>query len=373
MTGRSLDARWEVQEEADGRTVRLTGHWNLLARLPEMPQLSRALTALGSRDTLLWDLEGVETLDSTGALLLWQVWGQRLPARLRCHGAQRKWFERLADLPTPTGPPPWHIWQPLEHLGKQVISVGRDLAGILLLVGQLIVDAITCLRRPRLIPWKEISANIYQTGATSLPLLGVIGFLIGVVMTYQLAMSISRFGANTLIINLLGLSMLRELGPVITAIILVGRSGSAITAGIGTMHVTEEFDALRAFGISPTLRLVLPKVVGMMVSVSLLVVWTEFTGLFGGIVTAQASLGVGHRLFLQRLPSAVPWVNFWIGLAKGALFGFIIATVSSYFGLKCRASTESLSRQTTNAVVTGLALIITLDAISGALLTNVGL
>ena len=139
------------------------------------------------------------------------------------------------------------------------------------------------------------------------------------------------------------------------------------------MHLTDEIAALRAFGASPTQRLILPNVIAMVISVPLLVVWTDFMGMLGGILTADFSLGIGYQLFMERLPEAVPWINFWIGLGKGVLFGFLIATVSSYFGLKIRANTDSLSEQTTNSIVAGLTLIIVLDAFSGTLLTNVGL
>jgi phospholipid/cholesterol/gamma-HCH transport system permease protein len=204
-------------------------------------------------------------------------------------------------------------------------------------------------------------------------LLGTMGFLIGMVMTYQLTESLVHYGANTLIVNVLGLAMMRELGPVSASLIVMARSGSSITAGIGAMHIEDELLALRAFGASPTQRLILPKLIAMMITVPLLVVWTDFMGMLGGIITTDFTLDIGYKYFVQRLPESVPWINFWIGLGKGVLFGFLIAVMSSYFGLKIRSSTYSLSEQTTNSVVAGLSLIIVIDAFSGSLLTNVGL
>lgn len=373
MSQTSQQATWEVVEAQGERTVRLGGYWNLLAKGRQRQRLAGALKAIPSPERLHWDLTKIDVIDSAGALLLWHLWGKTMPKALNCRPEHRQWFNRLEKLPPWKKTREWHLSRLLYSLGEQLARIFRNVGGMFMLVGRLLLDFGYTLAHPRLMPWKEISANIYHTGTSALPLLGTVGVLIGIVMTYQLAMSISKFGANTMIIGLLGLSMLRELGPVITALIVIGRTGSTITAGIGAMHVTEEFDALRAFGSSPTQRLIMPSVIGMAISIPLLVVWTDIAGMIGGILAADVSLGVGYKLFLERLPEAVPWVNFWIGLGKGVLFGMIIATVSSYFGLKVRANTESLKQETTNSVVTGLTLVLVLDATAGALMTNVGL
>lgn len=365
--------RWQIVEESGQRIIRLVGYWNLLTRGAERERVAAELQRIRTPRQLVWDLSHVRVMDSAGALLLWHLWDEDLPDRLHCRPEHRQWFARLGKLSTPSHRDREQRSASLSLLGARIVAMGQDAAGVMQLIGQLLLDFVYTLLHPRLTPWKEISASIYRTGATALPLLGTVGVLIGIVMTYQLAMSLRQFGANTMIVSVLGLSILRELGPVITALIVIGRTGSAITAGIGVMHVTEEFDALRAFGASPTQRLILPSVIGMAVSIPLLVIWTDFAGLVGGIIASDFSLGVGYRLFIERLPESVPWVNFWIGLGKGVLFGFVIATVSSYFGLKVRANTESLRQETTNSVVTSLTLILLLDATLGALLTNVGL
>lgn len=374
MTETVRAASWEIVQIRGRRTIRLSGDWSLLVHGVERQRLAAQLRTAGLPAELVWDLMDVQVIDSAGALLLWRLWQQRLPPQLECRPEHLKWFERLGALDLPqrsggAGTP----WWPLYRLGARIAEFFKDAAGTLLLIGQLMLDFGYTLANPRLMPWKDISASIYHTAATALPLLGTVGVTIGIVMTYQLAMALRGFGANTMIVSLLGLSMMRELGPVITALIVVGRTGSTITARMGVMHVTEEFNALQAFGVSPTQRLVLPNVVGMAISIPLLVIWTDFMGMLGGIITSDLSLGVGYRLFLQRLPEAVPWVNFWIGLGKGVLFGMIIATVSSYFGLKVRANTESLRKETTNSVVTCLAVILILDATLGAMMTNIGL
>lgn len=368
-------ASWDIVEAGGHRTIRLSGYWNLLRRAAERQRLAEDLRKLRLEPQLAWDLREVQVIDSAGALLLWRHWQQRLPALLDCRPEHLKWFERLDELEAPQtdGTDTRRSWRLLSQLGDKILEFFNDAVGTLLLIGQLMLDFGYSVANPRLMPWKDISASVYHTAATALPLLGTVGLTVGVVMTFQLAMALEGFGANTMIVSLLGLSMMRELGPVITALIVVGRTGSTITAKMGVMHVTEEFSALQAFGVSPTQRLVLPNVIGMAISIPLLVIWTDFMGMLGGIITSDLSLGIGYRLFLQRLPEAVPWVNFWIGLGKGVLFGMIIATVASYFGLKVRANTESLRRETTNSVVTCLAVILILDASLGAMMTNVGL
>lgn len=372
MAHKKAQATWTVEETPQGRRIRLSGHWNLLTRLQDKRKIARQFETLAAQP-LIWDLQNIDALDGEGALVLWHTWGGKLPQHLLCRADQKQWFERLANLPPMPPPPKWSPLYPLEILGKKLLTLVRDVSGIFILIGQLMLDFGYTVSHPRLIPWTEISAGVYKIGASSMLLLGAMGFLVGMVMTYQVAESLVHYGANTLIVNVLGLAMMRELGPVSASLIVMARSGSSITAGIGAMHIADEILALRAFGASPTQRLILPKVIAMIVTVPLLVVWTDFMGMLGGVITTDFTLGIGYKYFLQALPESVPWVNFWIGLGKGVLFGFLIATVASYFGLKIRSSTESLSQQTTNSVVTGLSLIIVIDAFSGSLLTNVGL
>lgn len=374
MTQTPSSVQWEIEEGPKQRQIRLRGHWNLLADATSYGRVVRELATLDKPHELLWDLEGIETLDSAGALALWRTWGERLPADLRCPEDHRSWFDRLAELPDSPAPQArYTLMRAVDALGARILAILTDVGGVFLLAGRIMVALLYALAHPRLIPWKEISANIYRTGAQSVPLLGFIGFLVGFVMTYQIAIDIGRFGANLMVVNLSGVAMLRELGAVMTAIILTGRSASAMTAGIGAMRLTEELDALQVLGVSSTLRLVVPRVLGMAVAVMLLVVWVDFVGLAGSVIVAQEHLSIPPALFLQRLPNAVPWINFWIGLGKGAIYGVLIALIACYFGLKVRANTESLSHQTTASVVTSLTLILLLDASSGVLLAGIGM
>lgn len=366
-------ARWMWAEGTSQHCVRLTGEWNLLVKARERSRLREELAQLRAPQTLAWDLHQIEHFDSAAALLLWELWGRDWPADLRCEHAHRRWFERLASAPHPEREHEAGWSYPLERLGQRVAASMATVGGMLLLVGESMLDLGFFVAHPRAFPWQEISAAVFDAGAQSLLLLGLVGFLIGIVMTLQLGMSVAKLGADQMVIHLVGLSVLRELGPVIAAIIVTGRSGSVITANIGAMHITQEFNALRTFGASPRRRLVFPQIVALALSLPMLVVWTDIVALAGGMVTAQAYMGVSHELFLQQLPQEVQTTNFWLGLGKGAVYGITVAVVACYYGLKATPSTAGLSRQITKSVVVGLALILLMDAGSGALLANVGL
>ena len=370
MADTGSDADWEHAQDME---IRLKGSWTLLLAADRRRRLARELGKLQSPRRYRWNLQSVDALDSAGARLLWDIWDHQLPEHLECHPHQRRWFRWLADTRFPDPPAPHRLDDAIERAGNLALGFVKVAGDILLLIGQLMVDVAYCVRHPRVIPWKETTAAIYHIGATSMLLLGCVGFLIGVVMAIQIGMALQQFGAAGMIVGMMGLAVLRELGPVICGLILAGRSGSAMTAGIGAMHLTGEYDALRAFGSSPSLRLALPQVAGACISLPLLVVWADFAALVGGAVTAQTDLGVGYRQFMAQLPAQVQIVNFWIGLGKGALFGVTIAVVGCYFGMHASPNTSALSRNTTLSVVTSLTLILLFDASAGALLTNVGL
>ena len=364
----ATDPGWK--REGD-RRITLSGSWSLLVDRQRRRRLLRGFLQLDDPHRYLWDLRDVDALDSTGALVLWKAWDGRLP-ELDCREDQRHLFERIAEAPplreAEVGKP--SSW--LVRLGVEVMSVLKIGAGIFLLLGQVIVDIAYCVSHPRVTPWKEISANVYRIGVTSMPLLGSIGLLIGVVMTIQVGLVLRTFGAAQMVIGMMSTAVPRELGPVVVGLLMAARTGSAITASIGAMHITEEYDALRAFGSSPSLRLALPRLAGAGISMALLVIWTDVATMVGSAISAP-TVGIDYRLFLQQAIHQVQIVNFWIGLGKGLLFGIVIALVGCYFGMTSPPDTEGLSRNTTLSVVTSLTLVLLIDASLGAALTNVGL
>ena len=205
--------------------------------------------------------------------------------------------------------------------------------------GDLVIDA----SEPRRIRWRPILHNMQIAGVEALPITGQLSLLMGIVIAYQGADQLQRFGANIFIADLVDLAMLRELSPLLTAIIIVGRSGSAYTAQIGTMKITEEIDALRTIGVVPQELLVLPKMLALIMGMPLLTVYTDVTGVLGGMIMAQSKLNVSFGVFLDRLNEAVSLSSYVTGISKAPAFAMIIALVGCYRGFQVTRSAESVS------------------------------
>ena len=205
--------------------------------------------------------------------------------------------------------------------------------------------------------------NVQLAGFDALPITGLLSFLMGIVIAYQGADQLRRFGANIFVADLVGIAMLRELSPLLTAIIVAGRSGSAFTAQIGTMKVTEEIDALRTVGIVPQELLVLPKLLALMIVLPLLTVYTDVTGVLGGMLMARTQLGLTFQVFFDRLKEAIVLSTYLTGLCKAPVFAAIIALVGCYQGFRTAGSADSVGRQTTISVVQSIFLVIVTDAI----------
>jgi phospholipid/cholesterol/gamma-HCH transport system permease protein len=257
-------------------------------------------------------------------------------------------------------------------MGRGVLAAAGHALEILQLFGQLLLDAAAIIPRPHLRPWREFSAGIYTIGAQALGITALVGFLIGVVLSYLSAEQLRLVGADVYIVNILGVGIIRELGPVVCSILVAGRSGSAITAQLGVMRVTEELDALSVMGISKTLRLILPKVTAIAVALPLLVLWTCAVALLGGALAAKFQLGMSYFQFFSSLPTAVPEFNLWLGVSKGVVFGVLIALIACHFGLRILPNTESLAAGTTRSVVTSITAVILADAILAVVFSDVG-
>ena len=355
---------------ASGKVV-LTGEWTLAALLPELAQLREQLAAQSAAPR--WDLSAVERLDSAAAVLLWRAWNDRWPADLEISTTCRRTLERVAAAPISDGARQSLASGPIERLGNLLLVMADHARGLVTLYGQMLLDLLQLCRHPSAFPWKEVAANVYKAGALALPVTGLVGFLIGVTISYLLALQLRNVGADLFIVNILGISIIRELGPVLVAVLVAGRSGSAMTAQIGVMRVTEEIDALAAMGISRSIRVVLPKLVALTVVMPLLVLWASAIALLGGMLSAMLQLDVSLAYFIENLRRAVPVANLVIGLGKGMVFGFIVAWVACHFGLRVAPNTESLSSNTTRSVVTAITLVILVDAVFAITTRGVGI
>ena len=361
----------------DEHHVSVTGDWTTLGLAQRVVKFKRELAKLTAHQRVSWDLGRLEKLDHIGALLLWRAWGRSFPERLLIPAPLKEYFTRLPSgnesaIAEPSQPRR-RLRQPIVRLGQGVLGWLEQLRGMVQLIGRLLLDVVDLVRHPRRWPAREISAGVYRAGAQALGILALVGFLIGVVLSYLCGDQLRRFGAEIYVVNLLGVACVRELGPLLAAILVAGRSGSSMTAQLGVMRLNEEIDALTTIGVPYTQRLILTKVIALAICQPLVGLWTGAIALLGGMVAAHLSLGVGYYYFLDTVPKVVPIANYWIGLGKGVVFGVIIALVACHFGLRVKPNTESLGAGTTSSVVVAISSVLVADAIFAVLFSHVGM
>jgi phospholipid/cholesterol/gamma-HCH transport system permease protein len=369
-----LDPEVRQVRAADGASaVALWGAWDIRALETRARSLKSELRRLAADPGRHWDLSQIQRLDHIGALLIWQAWGKRRPTQLAMAPAHETFFSHLDSAAAAEPATPFDPLRPVRALGAAMLLTAGHLHDIVQLMGQILIDSFALIRHPLRGPWREISASVFRVGTQALGITALVGFLIGVVLSYLSAEQLKTFGANIFIINLLGMGIIRELGPVIAAVLVAGRSGSAITAQLGVMRVTEELDALSVMGIPHTVRLILPKIVALAIAMPLLILWTSGIALVGGAISASMQLGISVHSFMTGLPDAVPGVNLWLAMGKGVVFGALIAIVACHFGLRVQPNTESLGIGTTNSVVTSITAVIIADAIFAVIFSDVGI
>ena len=318
------------------------------------------------------DAAGVAALDTAGAWLL-----QQLLLRLRTEGvivtlrglapnaaallgsvAQYVDAQASERRPTTAATPNF-----LARIGCGAQAAFEQALALLSFVGESAAALAGCFARPQRFRWRPILFNIRSAGFDALPIVGLLSFLLGVVVAYQGADQLRQYGANIFVADLVGLSMLREFAPLITAIIIAGRSGSAYTAQIGTMVVTEEIDAMRTIGIAPMELLVLPKIIALMIALPLLTVFADLLGVFGGMLMARQQLGVSFVEFLDRFVKAVSVTAYLVGICKAPVFAAIVSVVGCFQGFRTKGGADSVGRQTTKSVVQSIFLVIVADAL----------
>ena len=359
-----------ASEEAGATVLRAAGEWLVVTAA----ELDRRLNSLdmprGRRVTV--DLSGVDRLDSAGAWLLLRT-EHELSARgnqVELSNLQPRFAPLLAQVrargvvePLPHPVPPHHTFVGfLERIGRVTLVLMNRVYDILGFTGLVTVTILRLLRQPRRLRLVATLVQMEVVGLDAMPIVGLLSFLIGVVMAYQGADQLRRFGAEIYTVNLLGVSILRELGVLLSAIIIAGRSGSAFTAQIGTMQVNEEIDALRTLGLDPIEVLVLPRLFGLGLTLPLLVFYADFMGILGGGLMSWVVLDINIPNFLTQLQSAVSTTTLWVGVVKAPFFAAIIALVGCYEGLNVTRSAESVGRLTTQSVVESIFFVIVTDA-----------
>jgi phospholipid/cholesterol/gamma-HCH transport system permease protein len=364
-------AGWISTSRAGDRLIAAAGGNWVVTAARDLDQRLRAIAALDTRSLIL-DLAQIERLDSTGAWLVlrtqqelteagWTVRVENLAPVFE--PLMRQVSESGKTLPTELYPPPRRFGDLLARIGRislAQITRGAELLGFL---GVVCIAALRVLRHPSRLRLTSLVHHMEQTGVDALPVVGLLSFLVGVVFAFQGADQLRQFGAEIYTVNLLGIAILRELGVLLAAIILAGRSGSAFTAAIGTMKVNEEVDAMQVLGLDPIEVLVLPRLFALLVTLPLVAFFANIMGLLGGAIMCWAALDISVPAFLRQLRSPLPGWSFWIGVLKAPTFAGIIALIGCYEGLRVSRSAESVGRLTTRSVVESIFLIIIADAV----------
>ena len=371
--------RIEQQQTPEGVVCTVLGAWTAadLTGQTTWPAVQDQLKTLGVSNDAPWSLLNIDQLDHLGAQLLWVHWGRAWPAHIDLAPQHRALIESVEKYANQPLPKPTHDWKDslavLGVLGDRALGMLDHIKSLIRLIGQLLLDIIRLIRRPHEGPWRDLSGHLFHIGATALPITALVGFLIGVVLAYLISQQLKQFGADAFIVNILGISLIRELGPVLAAILIAGRSGSAITAQIGVMRVTEELDAMRVMGIARGFRLVMPRALALAIVMPLISVWTTVAALLGGMLAANAAMGITPAFFITALPGAVDIANLTLATCKSVVFGVLIALVGCHFGLRVKPNTESLGQGTTSSVVTSITVVILVDALFAVLFKNVGI
>jgi len=368
---------FEAEREGESLTVAAGGRWTV-ATLAELDQPLRALQPGGARKVAI-DLGGLEALDTAGAWVLHRTLRQLARAGIEASFAHaRPEHTTLLDqaahadrayAPEKLSRRPFSDM--LERLGKASYDARDAAAGLLGFFGLLCLTIARSLLRPARIRFVAVVSHMERAGLDAMPIVGLLSFLIGIVIAYQGADQLRRFGAQVYVVNLIGISVLREMGILLTAIIIAGRSGSAFTAEIGTMKVNEEVDAMVTLGLDPVEVLVLPRTLALVLTLPLLTFYADIMGLFGGCIMAISTLDITLTQFLEQLRNAVPIEHFWVGMIKSPVFAFVISMVGCYEGLNVARSAESVGRLTTKSVVESIFLVILLDAVFSIFFTKI--
>lgn len=351
---------WRIAQ----RRVICSGDWSV-ERLAAVERQIRRNVPMTSGEWRI-NLAEISTLDTAGAVMV-----QWLCRRLRAAGAsvqledvsaERHAVLKLAASELGTVPRRPRS-NPLEQLGRRITRGCLGITEYLAFIGRLTADSLPRVLRPHRLRWHEIAVELERAGVMAIPIIGLLAFLIGIVMAYQSGDILQTYGANVFLVDLLGVIILREMGPLMTSVIVAGRTGASYTAQIGTMQLTEEIDALRTMGVTPFEMLVLPKFLALLIALPLLTLWADAIGLLGGMLVSSLLYGLSFEVFLQRLPTVVPPNMLWVGIAKAPVFAALIASIGCYQGFRVRHSADEVGRYTTISVVQGIFWVIVADAV----------
>ena len=368
----------ELEGEGDDWRMYLNGDWSL-ARLAQIEAALKSIPG-GLHGTLVCDWSRTEHpgIGPAWALLLHLSGFGAAPLVISHTGDPPHFLELLQKLESgerpPSEPPRADpgLQGPIGKVGRWTVLQGSEARAVIGFFGRIVTVLGEMFSRPRALRPSSLARHIYETGITAIPIVSLIAFLISVIVAYLGAQQLSKFGADIFVVDLVTISVLREMGVLLTAIIVAGRSGSAFAAEIGVMQLNEETDALRAMGMNPVELLVVPRVLALVIALPLLTVIADAMGLAGGGLLSLLNLHIPLEQFVSRLRESLSPTTFWSGLIKAPVFAVLIAMVGTYRGMQVRDSARELGRLTTVAVVQSIFLVILADALFAILFVQIG-
>src|SRR5215210_1617989 len=356
-------------QSAGGATYRVAGSLTIT----RAATTQREIDALP--DPLTIDLSEIQRMDTVGAWIVYRTVRDRGAKVINASSDETSLLKQVAefDKPVQVRPEERHsVVRVLTELGEWVAEAGTTLWGLLGFFGATLIAFAMLVRRPRRFRLNAVVQRFDVVGVRALGIVGLMSFLIGIVVGQQGAVQLEQFGAEVYTINLIGRITVRELGVLMTAIMVAGRSGSAFAAQIGTMKITEEIDAMRTIGVSPVEALVLPRMMAGILMMPLLGFWAILTSLFGGGLFVWLDLGIPPLTYIQRLQEVIPITDLWIALIKAPVFGFIVSLSGCFQGMLVQGNSEEVGSRTTTAVVQSIFLVIVLDAVFAVFFSSIG-
>jgi phospholipid/cholesterol/gamma-HCH transport system permease protein len=370
-------------QAADDGVIRFesSGDWTITA-LKDVAEALEKFSGTIHDVSIQWDVSGVGQVDSAGMMLFIRSFDALKTNNCSIevvgvkseHEKMYRLLRRYApksSVPSPAFSS--YLLKPLQNIGRKFVAFTVDLVEFFTFIGENFINLLYALVNPRSIRFGAIVKNIEEAGVRAMPIVALTSFLIGVVIAYQGAVQLKKFGANIFIVDMIALSVSRELAPLITAIVVAGRTGSSYTAQLGVMKITEEIDAMRTMGFDPHRFLVLPRIMALMIALPLMIFFADIIGIGAGMFISHIHLHLSYAEFIHRLQKVLAVKHVWIGICKGPFFAWLIAAVGCYRGFQVSKNTESIGRYTTISVVNAIFLVIACDALFSVVFTELGI
>jgi len=368
-------AEYKIEHKNGTTYMFCIGSW----RVNTIESLEKKLLKLNiNTQELVIDMQEIKQLDSSGALLIHLVRENAVKSgkKVIIKNANSRYLKLLEIIQTTFKPDTTTLkkkYDFFENIGKNVIDLYNYLVGFIAFIGELFIKSLGLLKSPKKFRIKETIYFIQSSGINALPIIGMTSFLVGVVIAYQTIVQLSKFGADIFVVDASTISVARELGPMITAIVVAGRSASSYTAEIGAMKLTQEIDAMKTMGFMPFYFLIIPRVVALIIALPILIFFSDIIGILGAMVATKAQIGLSFDIFINRLYEVLALKHYVIGMVKGPFFAIIIALIGSYHGLRVTQDTESIGIETTKSVVNAIFFVIVCDALFSVIFTELGI